>query len=105
MCAKGVKGATADFVCFHAPGSPPQRRNLLRTSPMRKPDKSAMDVHNAQVQRAARNFHVHNIADSLAQQGSANGDSLEMRPSSGLASSAPAPTMPYSDCAPVSVFS
>ena len=31
-----------------------------------------MDVHNAQVQRAARNFHVHNIADGLAQQGSAN---------------------------------
>ena len=24
---EGVKGATADFVCFHCPSSPPQRRN------------------------------------------------------------------------------
>ena len=27
MCAEGVKGAIADFVCFHAPLSLPQERN------------------------------------------------------------------------------
>ena len=35
MATEGVKGASADFVCFLRPLSPPQRRNPLLTGKSR----------------------------------------------------------------------
>ena len=44
-CAsEGVKGAIADFVCFHCPLSPPQRRNPLRMGKNSHVEKSGNPV-------------------------------------------------------------
>ena len=44
MEAEGGKGASADFVCFHAPLSRPQTRNPLRHKKNSKKDKTSLPM-------------------------------------------------------------